>query len=84
MTLQAMAQSALDVQTACNLSGIILTFAMIVSDMRKVHGFDTPTCNRHPVCRLYAEQICHLSGAGMGDTDSYHVAYEACTKLAAG
>lgn len=82
MTLQAMAQSALDVQTACNLSGVTRELARITECMRQVHGFDTPTCNRHPVCRLFAEQICHLTGAGMGDTDSYHVAYEACTELA--
>lgn len=83
MSIKAMAQSALDVQSACNLSGIILSFAQIVSDMRKVHGFDTPTCNTHPVCRLFAEQIAHLTGAGMGDTDSYSKAYDACTQLAA-
>jgi hypothetical protein len=82
MTLKQAAQSALDVQTACNLSGVVRSFAEIVAWMR-AEGMDTPTCNRHPVSRLYAEQICHLTGAGMGDTDTYHVASMECERLAA-
>lgn len=84
MTLQQMAQSALDVQSACNLSGVVLSLARIVESMRGEHGFDTPTCNRHSVCRLYAEQISHLAGSGMGDMITYDQAYETCQRMAKG
>lgn len=47
MTIKQMAQSALDVQSACNLSGVVYSFANIVKSMRE-SGMDTPTCNTHP------------------------------------
>lgn len=71
MTIQQMAQQAIDVQNACNLSGIVRTFAEITSAMRTEHGMDTPTCNRHPVCVLFAHKIADLVGvqtAEQGDT----------------
>ncbi len=82
MTIQQMAQSALDVQTACNLSGVISSFGIIVEAMRREHYMDTQTCNLHPVSRLFAEQIIHLTGAGCGDVESYSTAYAVCTRLA--
>ena len=54
-------QTAMDVQSACNLSGVILSFARVIV---KIPG-GTDARNRHPICRLYAEQIAHLTGAGM-------------------
>ena len=64
-------QNALDVQSASNLSGVVLQFAR---DMRRINeevrasGGGTEQVNKHPVCRLYAEQIAWLTGAGSGDT----------------
>lgn len=83
MTIQQMAQAALAVQSACNLSGVARSFAEITSAMRTEHRMDTPTCNAHPVSRLFAEQIAHLTGAGMGDFDSYTRAHADCERLAA-
>ena len=74
-------QDALNSQSACNLSGIVHTFSKVVSKIwEHAHsdGRGTEWVNKHPICRLYAEQIAHLSGAGMGDSDSYHKAYTAC------
>lgn len=82
MTIQAMAQSALDVQSACNLSGVIRSFAEIVHSMRSEHGMDTPTCNTHPVCILFAEQIAHLTTGHMIGGDAYFAASKACEALA--
>lgn len=79
--LRAAAQMALDVQTACNLSGVARSFADVMSQLRAA-GLDTPTANRHPIARLFAEQISHLTGAGIGDLDSYSQAYAACEQLA--
>jgi len=73
------AQLALDVQTACNLLGVIYSFARVAESLRP--EMDTPTFNTHPVCRLFAEQISHLTDAGMGDSETYHKAYDACHKL---
>jgi hypothetical protein len=77
-------RNALDVQSASNLSGVILQFAR---DMEQVNeevrasGGGTEQVNRHPVCRLYAEQIAWLTGAGGGDNpDTYNQAYDACQR----
>lgn len=82
MTIKQMAQSAIDVQSACNLSGVARTFADITSAMRMEHKMDTPTCNRHPVCRLFAEQIAHLTGTPTDSGSDYTTAYDECTRLA--
>jgi hypothetical protein len=83
-TLHSMAQEALDVQSACNLSGVIAAFARIVTDMRGPLGMDTPTCNTHPICRLFAEQIAHLTGGGSCENvESYWQAHRECERLAA-
>lgn len=84
MTLQHMAQSALDVQSACNLSGVVRSFAEIVHEMRTEYNMDTPTCNHHPVCILFAEQIAHLTTGRMIQGDAYSDAYKKCELLAKG
>jgi hypothetical protein len=76
-------RNALDVQDASNLSGVVLQFAR---DMRRINeevragGGGTEQVNKHPVCRLYAEQIAWLTGAGSGDMETYRQAYEACRR----
>jgi hypothetical protein len=81
MTMKSAAQTAIDVQSACNLSGVARSFAEITAFLRE-SGLDTPTTNTHPICRLFAEQISHLTHAGMGDAESYSRAYDACKVLA--
>ena len=77
-------RNALDVQTASNLSGVILQFAR---DMERINaevranGGGTEHVNRHPVCRLYAEQIAWLSGTGRCDSHATYVrAHDACQR----
>lgn len=82
MTLQKAAQTALDVQSACNLSGVVRSFAEITMWMRTDLHLGTDACNTHPVSRLFAEQISHLTGAGVGDHETYRKAYDECTRLA--
>ena len=77
-------RNALDVQTASNLSGVILQFAR---DMQQVNeevrasGGGTEEVNKHPVCRLYAEQIAWLTGGGGCDSHATYVrAHDACQR----
>lgn len=57
-------QGAIDVQSACNLSGVVHSFSRVMakicheSDEGK-HGTDWK--NNHAICRMYAEQIMHLT-----------------------
>jgi len=51
-------------QSACNLSGIVFSFARIMEDICKEaqeNGHGTKWKNEHPICRLFAEQILHLT-----------------------
>ncbi len=80
-------QTALDVQSACNLSGIIITFESIIKRIcneatRLNKG--TEWKNGHPIAILFAVQIAYLTGAGcsMDSNDNYANAYDICTKLA--
>ena len=54
------AQDALDVQGACNLSGVVAAFARMTHEMR-ASGMDTPTCNKHFRSVLFSAQIAALT-----------------------
>ena len=68
-------QSALDVQCACNLSGVVFSFSRIMERICE-DGGSTEDRNTHAICRLFAEQIMHLSSA-----KSYHEAYDECERM---
>lgn len=85
MTIQEAAQQALDVQDACNLSGIVFSFAKImqvICDEATRRGEGTDWKNQHPITVLFVDKLAQLAGVG-----TFHAAphaYEACKKLAAG
>jgi hypothetical protein len=55
----------------------------VVQEVRQ-NGGGTDAVNRHPVCRLYSEQIAWLAGAGScANHRSYLRAIDACKRLAA-
>ena len=59
---------AIFAQSACNLSGIVHSFSEVMHKIwNEAHaqGHGTDWVNRHPIARLYAEQITHLTGAGI-------------------
>lgn len=71
-------KDAIDVQDACNLSGVVLSFARImerINEERREGGHGTDWIKYHPICRMFAEQIKHLTI----DKD-YNVAYNECEK----
>ena len=79
-------KNALDAQGACNLSGVVQQFArdmQIVCEEVRAAGGGTDQINTHPVCRLYAEQIAWLSGAGSCAAHSTYLrAHDACKRRA--
>lgn len=80
MTMKQMAQMALDIQNACNLSGVARSFAEVTAAMRQApHNFDTATCNCHPVTVLFVDKLNSL--CGMTTMDILAI-YRECERLA--
>ena len=89
-TLKQMAQMAMDLQDACNLSGIVHTFSDVMKDLRgilsKEENFSTEILNKHPICVLFTGKIASLTGYDISDehrmpgintfSDSYNWAQE--------
>lgn len=74
---------ALNAQSACNLSGIVFSFARVmqrICDEANAGGHGTDWKNHHPIAVLYSAQIAHLSGSGQpeGGSFDYHKAYAEC------
>lgn len=77
-----LAQVGLDVQNACNLSGIVLAFANVVSEVRirlESEGKGgTNNVNQHPVCVLFSDKIGSLTNSQTtrDTTKAYDWAYD--------
>jgi hypothetical protein len=66
---------AISVQDACNLSGVVFSFARVMQRIcNSTHG--TSERNQHAIARLYAEQIYHLTRGY--DHATYADAYGVC------
>lgn len=80
--LRDAAKSAIFVQDACNLSGVVHDFSRVMGLLSAISdrlNKGTEWKNHHPIAVLYASKIGSLTGA-----DGVHVfnkAYEACKKL---
>src|ERR1700726_975979 len=86
MTIQQAAQTALDVQDACNLSGVVASFKEIVHEViwpeaRRL-GKGTEWVNSHPVVTLFLSKLCSLK-CGYYEGDYLH-STDACEALALG
>ena len=71
-------QKALDSQSACNLSGIVHSLSEVISriwEEAQEKGKGTDWVNSHPICRLYAEQIYHLTSG-----TTWENAYSQCSR----
>lgn len=76
-----MCKEALDVQNACNLSGICHGLARrlpAIWEEARAMNKGTEYVNTHPVVVLFLAQMVHLAKAGCIDPQAYHKAYEAC------
>ena len=85
-------QSAIDSQSACNLSGIVFSFARVMQKIcneASTNGHGTDWKNKHPIAVMYAEQISHLTGVGdtyktSDDDMDYLKASDECERMAKG
>lgn len=75
--INRMYQDALDVQNACNLSGVLFSFARHMQTLCDL-GLDTDAKNAHPVSILFSSKIASLTGSEGLDTfsEAYQVATE--------
>ncbi len=59
-SLKNMARDALDVQDACNLSGVVRSFVNVIDDVRAISPGNRDWC-RHPIIKLWADKIASLT-----------------------
>lgn len=79
-TLKDIAETALEVQDACNLSGVVHSFSEDISTLRKLFPNEgTAFYNRHPVVVMYASKIASLTACE--DLTTFADAYEQCRNL---
>lgn len=75
-------QTALDVQDACNLSGIVRAWLKEIDNI-KAYARDNDKgsdfVNSHPINKLFANKLADLCGAST--FGEYFVAYTECKKL---
>lgn len=89
-TMQELAKQALDVQDACNLSGVVHSFSEAIRNLREIaraEGWEgTEAINRHPICLLYSSKIASLtySESGAEFTKAYDWAKGQVATIAAG
>lgn len=82
--MRSIYQSALDVQDACNMSGVALSLAneiipAVRQESRDAGGFgDTEYVNTHPAVVLFVAKMAELSGWLDVSMTSYSAAYIAC------
>jgi hypothetical protein len=58
-TIKQLAQEALDVQNACNLCGVVQSFARAMIDLGE-HVKGTDARNKHPISVLWADKVAQL------------------------
>lgn len=79
-TEQELIKEALEVQNACNLSGVVHSFSKAMSDLWELankEGKGTTWVNTHRVSRLFADKILSLSGAvKLGDFSELNLSNE--------
>ena len=84
-TWKELASDALQVQDACNLSGVVQSFARVVTEVRRRLDFEgncgTDAVNTLPVCVLYSSKIGSLTSSE--SARAFREAYEwACERKA--
>lgn len=82
------AQTAIDIQNACNLSGVIFTWAEVMASISKeasAQSQGTDWKNNHPINVLFANKVADMTGGSSIDahgTLKYSWAYGKCQEMA--
>ena len=74
-TIKQLAQESLNVQNACNLSGVVHGFSRAMTDLCE-HVSGTDAKNNHPICILWADKIAQLTGTQTLGNDVVSAAYD--------
>ena len=71
-TMKDLAREAIEVQNACNLSGVVHGFSRAVTDLRRLRpDAGTDALNAHPICVLWASKIEDLTRAESNFPQAY-------------
>lgn len=80
-TIADLAREAIQVQDACNLSGVVHSFSRSITRLRALleaqGNGGTQAVNRHPICQLWSDKIADLSGS----PSAFSAAYAECLRL---
>ncbi len=74
-------EDAINVQDACNLSGVVRSWAKVMSkiwDEAHAQSAGTQFVNEHPINVMYASKVASLTGCEV--SASFASAYEKCRK----
>lgn len=83
-TLAELAQEAIEIQDACNLSGLVFGWARCMERFNQLlPGIGTDARNKHPIHYLWSDKLASLTGAQLPESGQYSAQYDACKKLAA-
>lgn len=82
-TEKELVQEALDVQDACNLSGVVYSFSRALSELRALRPNDgTDEINNHIISVLYSSKIESLTGSS--SAEQFSIAYRKATNIIQG
>lgn len=82
MTLKQAAQQALDIQDACNLSGVVFAFGRAMQAICDSPNSGTDERNQHPIVTMHLLKLCELNGCGSTLSESYDRAEVECKRIA--
>lgn len=82
MTFQQLAVRALQIQDACNPSGVAHSLAETIVELKTLGVGSTEDICNHPVVKLMAHKMADLCGMSTWDQGTYDSAYTDCTELA--
>lgn len=86
--LLVLAKGAIDVQNACNMSGVASSFAATVLEVRRVgemlNCLSTEWVSNHPIVRAWVDKLASLSGIQAFGHDTAINAHIWCNDVVAG
>jgi hypothetical protein len=86
VTYQELAQQALDVQDACNLSGVVHSFAKAMDVLwaeARERNKGTAWINQHPIVSLFLDKLASLNGSQYNSSVVFR-AFDEVRHIAAG